>query len=335
MKFGFDYRWLSPFSSPLSYGQVAEFSGLSSNPGGARSGTALVAESLAAESNALLAHDLSLYGQDTWRISPRFTATYGLRWDINTPLKGKNSANDPFTVTGLNNPATMALAPRGTPLYQTTYGNVAPRMGLACQLSQRPHWGTVLRAGFGIFYDLGYGSLGGVSSYFPYETVKIFAPSQFPLSPQNAAPPAFTVNPPVPAIIVAEPHLKLPRTYQWNIAIEQSLSDSQTLSATYVGAVGRDLLRQTALYQPNPDFDYVYVTDNSATSDYDALQVKFQRRLARGLQALASYTFSHSIDISSTDAVSYSYLSTPSAIANPNIDRGNSDFDIRIPSRLA
>ena len=43
--------------------------------------------------------------------------TYGLRWDINPPLEGKNAANDPFTVVGLNNPATMTLAPRGTPLY--------------------------------------------------------------------------------------------------------------------------------------------------------------------------------------------------------------------------
>jgi hypothetical protein len=39
---------------------------------------------------------------------------YGLTWDINPPLKGKNLANDPFTVEGLNDPATLTLAPRGT-----------------------------------------------------------------------------------------------------------------------------------------------------------------------------------------------------------------------------
>ncbi len=79
---------------------------------------------------------------------------------------------------------------------------------------------------------------------------------------------------------------------------------------------------------PNPNFGYVNVTDNSATSDYHALQVKFERRLSQGLQALASYTWSHSIDIASTDAFA-NYLNTPSSVANPNIDRGNSDFDIR------
>ena len=46
------------------------------------------------------------------------------------------------------------LAPRGTPLYQTPYGNVAPRFGLAWQLGGRQNWGATLRGGFGIFYDL-------------------------------------------------------------------------------------------------------------------------------------------------------------------------------------
>jgi len=327
-KFGVDYRWLSPFSVPFSYRQYAQFSGMTAMPGGALSGTAAVAASFAYQSNTLRSHNLSLYGQDTWKIAPRLTVTYGLRWDINPPLKGKNLANDPFTVMGLNDPATMTLAPRGTSLYQTTYGNVAPRVGLAYQLGEKPNRGTVLRAGFGIFYDLGSGSLGGVSSYFPYAATKIIPQADFPLSPQEAAPPALTTNPPVAAIVVADPHLKLPRTYQWNVAVEQSLGSSQSLSLTYIGAIGRDLLRVTYLNNPNPDFQFVNVTSNTATSDYHALQLRFQRRLSRGLQALTSYTFSHSIDISSTDAFA-NYLSTPSSIAGPNVDRGNSDFDIR------
>ena len=56
--------------------------------------------------------------------------------------------------------------------------------------------------------------------------------------------------------------------------------------------------------------------------------MKFQRRLSRGLQSLASYTFSHSIDLASTDAFA-NYLNTPGSLTNPNIDRGNPDFDIR------
>ena len=332
LKFGVDYRWLSPFSNPFSYRQYAQFSGVTCPTppctGYALSGVAQLAESSVYQGDALLSQNFSFYGQDTWKISSRLTATYGLRWDINPPLRGKNLANDPFTIEGLNNPATMTLAPRGTPLYQTTYGNVAPRLGLAYQLVQKPNWDTVLRGGFGIFYDLGSGSLGGVSSYFPYSANNIITSAPFPLSPHNAAPPAFTVSPPVGTINVADPHLKLPRSYQWNVSLEESVGSSQSLSITYVGAIGRDLLRVTNLFNPNPNFQYVGITDNTAASDYNALQLKFQRRLSRGLQGLASYTFSHSIDIASTDAFA-TYLGTPGSVANPNTDRGDSDFDIR------
>ena len=337
LKFGVDYRWLSPFSSPGIYGQFAEFEGTSTSPGGALSGTAAGVFVHAYQTVALLAHNLSLYGQDEWKVTPRLTLTYGLRWDVNPALKGKNLANQPFTVTGLNNPATIALAPRGTPLYDTTYGNVAPRIGAAYQLGGGTNWNSVLRGGFGIFYDLGYGSLGGVSDYFPFSALKIVAPTQcpsgitgvcFPLNSQNSAPPTITANLPVSTMVVADPRLKLPRTYQWNAALEQSLGSKQSFSLTYVGAVGRDLLRANNLYLPNSNFQFISVTSNTATSNYNALQVKFERRMSQGLQALASYTWSHSIDIASTDAFA-TYLNTPSFIGNPEIDRGNSDFDIR------
>src|SRR5271165_230961 len=179
---------------------------------------------------------------------------------------------------------TIALAPRGTPLYQTTYGNVAPRLGIAYQFGKDPNWGAVLRGGFGIFYDLGNGSLGGVSSYFPYNAVNSLTLPAFPLSPTNATAPPLTTTPPVSDIVVAEPHLTLPRTHEWNLALEQSLGNNQTFSLTYVGAAGRDLLRTVNLLSPNPDFQFVSVTGNTATSDYDALQVKFERRLSQGLQ---------------------------------------------------
>jgi hypothetical protein len=333
MRFGVDYRWLGPFTSPYSYRQFVQFSSLSATPGGALSGTAASANTQSMQGDSLVSKNLSLYAQDTWKVTPRLTLTYGLRWDVNPPIKGKNTANEPFTLTGLGNaainPASLALAPRGTPLYQTTYGNVAPRLGIAWQLGRRPDWGSVLRAGAGTFYDLGSGSLGGASFYFPYNVFNVLtAPVPFPLSPANAAAPALTTNLPASTILAADPHLKLPRTYQWNVAIEQSIGSSQSVSLTYVGAIGRDLLRVTQLVNLSPSFPNISFTSGTATSDYHALQFKFQRRFSRGLQALASYTFSHSIDSASTDAYA-TRLNTPASLANPNSDRGNSDFDIR------
>jgi hypothetical protein len=112
------------------------------------------------------------------------------------------------------------------------------------------------------------------------------------------------------------------------VSLEQSIGGSQSVSLTNLGAIGRRLLRVTQLANLNANFPNVSYTSGTATSDYHALQLKYQRRLSRRLQALASYSFSHSIDSASTDAFA-TRLNTPASLANANIDRGNSDFDIR------
>ena len=325
LKFGVDYRWLAPFSSPVAYDQLAFFFGMT-GPGGVLSGVVPFDSISASQSNALLSREFSVYGQDTWKATRRLTITYGVRWDLNPPIKGKNSNSEPFTVVGLDDPANLSLAPRGTPLFGTSYGNIAPRLGAAYQLTQKQGWETVVRGGVGVFYDLGSGSLGNVTQGFPYTAATSLSNVPFPVPAQLAVPPPFSVNPPVTdSLYVTVADLKLPRTYQWNAAWEQSLGPNQSVSLTYVGAVGRKLLRQYFLNQPNADFSGVYVTTNTGVSNYSALQLKFQRRLSRGLQTLASYTFSHSIDNASDD----SGLFTPPSQASSNIDRGNSDFDVR------
>src|SRR5262245_37995667 len=82
------------------------------------------------------------------------------------------------------------------------------------------------------------------------------------------------------------------------------------------------MLRDDSL--PNPNFTKVRIVRNEATSDYHALQLQFQRRLSRGLQALASYTWSHSIDISSAE----SSRTVSITKIDPNTNRGSSDFDV-------
>jgi hypothetical protein len=333
LKFGVDYRWLAPFGSPYAYRSFFEFTSFAATPGGVLSSIPASANTQAMQSDALLSRNFSLYAQDTWKLTSRLTLTYGLRWDVNPALKGKNLANDPFTITGVSstgvNPAELALAPRGAPLYQTTWANVAPRVGIAGQIGGKPGWEAVLRGGFGVFHDLGQGSLGGANFYFPFGAFKILpASTTFPLSPANLAPPPLTTNLPASTILVADPNLKLPRAYEWNVALEQSVGRNQSVSLTYVGALGRDLLRVTQLANLSSNFPNISLTTGTATSDYQALQLKFQRRLSQGFEALGSYTFSHSIDDSSTDAFA-TRLNTPGSLANPNVDRGDSDFDIR------
>lgn len=317
LKFGVDYRLLSPIFSGSSFSQSLTF------PTAARLISGLASATVGTtDTTALLLHNLSIYGQDTWKVRPRLTLTYGIRWEVNTPPRGKNG-RDLFTFQNLDNPAALVLAPKGTPLFKTTYDNIAPRLGLTYLLSRKSGLETVLRGGVGIFYDLGAGSLSSATSFFP--NVRRTQPANLPapLSPALLVPPPFSLNPPFGTVIVADPSLTLPRIYQWNVALEQALGATQSISASYVAAIGRRLLRRENLVTPTNDS--INITRNAASSDYHAFQLQFQRRLSQRLQLLASYTWSHSIDVASTDS------GTNAAVqfANPNNDRGSSDFDVR------
>lgn len=313
LKFGVDYRRLSPTFRLSRYFQQALFS----NANAVRNATVSSLGLLANRDAEPRFLNFSAFGQDTWRASQRLTLTYGLRWEIN-PAPSGAGGDDAYTATGLDNPATMTLAPRGTPLYNTSYLNLAPRFGIAYMLSRRTGLETVLRGGAGIFYDMGTGQSTLGFTQPPFSTnflLPLPTNVPFPISDAAAQPPPFP-NPPFASVAAFEPDLKLPRTYQWNFAVEQSLGAAQTLTASYVAALGRELINVRRLVNPNATFQNVQVVGNEATSDYHALQVQFQRRLSRGLQALASYTWAHSLDDASSDF-------------GIGLDHASSDFDLR------
>ena len=335
LKFGVDFRRLSPVVVPQLYTQDVFFLDLpSAQQGNDFSGS--VASSAKA---TLLFRNLGLYAQDTWRAGSRLTLTYGLRWDLDfAPSSLSGPAIPAVTNYNLNNISQLAIAPAGTPPFKTPYGNVAPRVGLAYQFSQRQNWQTVLRGGFGVFYDLVSSEtgnlLGGLAGggFPPFGAIT--APGgggtvTFPFTPQEIIPPTIPPTGSLSFLYAFNPHLKLPYTLQWNVALEQALGGQQTLSVSYVGAAGMRLLQTAEFFSPptNPNITVANLIDNTGSSDYNALQVQFQRRLSHGLQALASYTWSHSID---TGSAGSAFLASNAGVpGNPNANRGPSDFDIR------
>src|SRR5574341_96044 len=278
LKFGVDYRRLSPHLDAFGFNEIPVFIDVDQ----LITGTTLLFVLQSNDPNVLSFTNFSAFGQDAWKITRRLTLTYGLRWDVNPAPKGEKEL---FTFTGLENPATLALAPNGTPLWKTTYGNFAPRVGLTYQLSKKPGQESVLRGGFGIFYDLGTGSAGNVASGFPYSRLKLLFGEPYPSA--QAVPIPFSLSPPYRTVYTFDPNLKLLRTYQWNITLERSRGANQTASAAYVGAAGRRLVKVERLTNPNANITNAFITRNTATSDYHSLQLQFQRRLSKGLQALA------------------------------------------------
>jgi len=316
-----------------AYGQQPIFVDVPSSA----SGTLAFAGITSGRSGAFLFHNFGAFAQDTWRATRALTLTYGLRWDVDF---APSSTPSLLAVTGFNlsDLSNLALASGGTPPFQTTYGNVAPRLGIAYQLSHSQQWQTVLRGGFGVFYDLATSNAGQIAnnSNYPFGATKFLlgqafgGTSTFPLSPSDAAPPVITAASLASGgkLYAFDPNLKLPYTLEWTIAVEQSLGVQQTVSVSYVGSAGRRLLQTEGANSVNANFSSANLITNVGNSDYDALQVQFQRRLSRGLQALASYTWSHSIDTASAGSgTNNANLFVPGA--NSNANRGPSDFDIR------
>jgi len=316
LKFGADYRALFLDTSPaptVAFTADSVESLVSTGQG------SLVVVSQ--KNSSLLTQALSLYAQDSWKASSRLTLIYGLRWELSPAPNGRGTTTL-ASWENVSDPATMALAAPGTPLWTTTYANFAPRLGLAYALGAKQDF--VLRANWGIFYDLGLGQVATLATGFPNGSTRTTPSVSIPVTDLTPFQPSLSLEPPFPGAFGFSPDLKLPRSYQWNVALEKSFGTSQALTLTYVGQAGRELLRNSGYYQPNSNFSsYFYLTTNGALSNYQALQVQYRKALRSGLQALGNYSFSHSLDNSSNDVVSGA-----NAISAAG-DYASSDFDVR------
>jgi hypothetical protein len=331
LKFGIDYRHLAPRLAPPSYSQQDYFFSLAD----AQAGSVGEAVIQGQTSVPLIFRNVSWFGQDTWRVRPRLTVTYGLRWDVDFAPKTSSGPSLP-TVVSFNNPSTLALAPPGTPVFDTRYGNVAPRVGLAYQIAQKSGWESVVRGGWGMFYDLATSQFQAAPSFYPFGSQTVLFGTPFPLDPSPGGTGSPTpVSSQSPVVIAYDPKIRSPYTQEWNLAFEQALGPAQSLSTSYVGAIGRRLLVGESFNAPNANIPQASLTGNYGTSDYDALQVQFQRHLSHGLQALASFSWAHSIDTASTGAGGITYADYYSREEGAQANRGPSSFDVRDSASVA
>ncbi len=268
----------------------------------------------------------SLYVQDEFRLSRRLSLSGGIRWEVNPP-PSQTSGTLPYVVQGDPSiPGSLVLGPANTKFWKTTYLNFAPRAGLAYQLHDQRGLQTVLRAGGGIFFDSGQQNSTSAFGNSPGQSANAFYINvSYPLTPTQVNLPIS--NPPSSPYGTGyyfPQHLQLPYSFQWNLALEQALGEHQSISLTYVGSNGRRLLSEQLLSgdSTGPNFSQIYLETSGTTSSYNAMQVKFQRTLSKGLQVLASYNWAHAIDFGS-QSLDFSAI------------RGNSDFDVRHNFNLA
>ncbi|HTS75049.1 MAG TPA: TonB-dependent receptor [Bryobacteraceae bacterium] len=288
-----------------------------------------------------------MFVQDDYRITNKLTLNLGLRYELTTPWTEIHNRLANF-VPALDNvyPAGSPQYPMDT-MYNANYLDFEPRIGLAYQLTSK----TVLRAGYGIFYDFtsesvnslgnnnapfagnlaitnnvtgavtGPGTLSGVTplsvGFLPYQPIGNFGTlgtsvSWFPLNDPDAM------------------------VRQGNVSIQQQVTSDTVLTVAYVSTGGEHLTIYPNINQPVPGpgaanprreyplFSSISEISHGESSSYNALQATLDRRFSHGLAFLASYAWGHALDITSTTA--------SGGVQNPLCelcDRGPADFDIR------
>ena len=279
---------------------------------------------------------------DSYRVTPRLTLVGGLRYEYNSPPVDKDDRATIYDV------ATRSLVPVGTngvprSGFDPDRNNFAPRVGFAWTIGDDQK--TVLRGGYGVYYDQS--PLAPAEAlYFnaPFFDNSIFFPLQgLPLTLSDPFPSFFPFALPDSALAIQR-DLRTGYMQHWNLNVERQIGERGVFEVAYVGSKGTKLLTARDINQPQPSvlppglpfvprpdprFDDVDLLESRANSNYHALQTRFQQRLAHGFTALASYTWSKSIDDASNFFSSAGDPNFPQNSFDVAAERGRSNFDVR------
>lgn len=294
---------------------------------------------------------VALYVQDDWRVSPRLTLNLGVRYDWNaipTEVNGK-MINFRTLLPGQRLPEDGVYV-QGDPVIGSnpTNKNFAPRLGFAWTPWQNRS--TTVRGGVGLFYsliDLRWTAIAGDRDGFLAKGVAIATPSHFP---DALAEIAAENTPQVDHILYDG--LRTPRSWQWNLNVQQQFGASTVLSVGYTGNKGLNLNSNFNVNQPdtsyvdgiltaplngkrkNPNFEIFFTEATNVSSWYNGLTVNLMRRLAAGLQFQLAYSFSKAMAHSESSGSRASVTSdvtngTLIDVGHLGIEWGLTSWDIR------
>ena len=215
-------------------------------------------------------HRMFYYAQDTWRVTPKLTVNYGLRWEVYFPeyVNGKDNGGFANIVQGVVRVAGEAgIGLNGN--IDNKWSYFAPRVGAAYQVNGK----TVVRMGYGRSYDMGvFGSNFGhaVTQNLPVlasQLVQPSVPNKFAAFTLDQGPPIFNF-PAIPAnglfplagpqcyqagtVVIngvtqvqscTQPHIRptyqrLPTLDAWNVTVQRQLNNTTSLEVAYIGNKG-------------------------------------------------------------------------------------------------
>jgi len=347
-------------------GQYSSLPGVSPRPEQALSDFLLGVMSGSESQTGLVVSNLRNYSanffiQDQWKVTPKLTLSYGLRYELEPGYKDKydrlvnvdfrwdNSMPITYVRAGTGDPYEgnpPFVVPASIPYVRdgrfgdTTNrfdkNNLAPRVGLAYSLTPK----TVIRAGAGIYYvhDIA-NALFDVMRNPPF-TLRRQESSDTRVPDRTWQNPFLQLGVPtlIPAFQWWEPTTYIP---QWSLGVQRQLAQGTSLEVGYVGSSGVYLERMMfyndavpgtgnrQLRQPFTHLGFVQLASRPGHSSYHALTARFQRRFASGLTLLSSYTYGKSIDNAGSGVRGQNGDAGISNNYNLAAERGLSIFDFR------
>ncbi|HLV88604.1 MAG TPA: TonB-dependent receptor [Candidatus Sulfotelmatobacter sp.] len=330
IKFGGDYRWVVNYRSSSDFSQRGVFgfnSGVATTFGTTTDAfeSFLLGEPSTFQRFQFLGipkeyeQDVFAFVQDRWRVNPKLTLSFGLRWELYTAPYAHRGDGANFNLqTGLLMVAGVGGVDRYTDI-NTRTDNFAPRIGIAYQF--RPN--TVIRAGYGRSYFPDFFSI-QISHNYPVDYAQDLTASTgqalpFTLSegPPLPTPPAVPSSGmlPLPTGVSATGiplNRKTAYVDMYNVALQQGIGKNFSVQVAYVGNMARHLFD---FYNANapvpgpglsndnrpyfPAFGYtqdITTFADDLSSNYNSLQVSAQNRLSAWYSITAQYTYSRAIN---------------------------------------
>jgi hypothetical protein len=313
---------------------------------------------------------LAPYVQDDWRVSSKLTLNIGLRYDYrNVPYEtndrmgwrnldygpgGLLVADQTLVDKGIVDSKYYQAAGRRSPENPDRFKVFAPRLGFAFRPGADEK--TVIRGGYGIFYDSAEGrEIDGAADIYPYVSRTNLQQSLTQTTPLKTTDQLFTsftsqglATPAANTFLAVSmsPEPRNPKVHQWSLGVQRQILKNTTAELNYVGSKGENLLMRINIAQateytpsnpsvagrkPFPNFGVYIDSTWSGTSKYNGLNAKLEHH-GRSLLATFAYTWSKSTDSKSAaagiGASAYNGWQGFLNNHNPGLDYGLSDFDV-------